>query len=191
MQMILTHDNRPLIQHLTVDEAIGILRAFGWYPLRAPKPLAIAPASPTAPHRPEQPSLALDVPPAAPAAPAASAPSPVASPAPATEAPHGVGVHPAGPEELAQLVRVMCEVRSAAWLARKLKLSPSQVNRMAKGTRGASPLTLEKLHALAVAAWGVSTCRDYDWAAMKAACAARAHNLPKAWRQTTDKPEGV
>ena len=190
MQMILTHDNRPLIQHLTTDEAIAILLAFGGYPVRtAARAMPVA-AAPVAAGRPGQPELALDVAGGVPAAPAAKdTPVPASAPAaPAVEAhkgAHGQGTHPEGYAEIAVVVDTLTEggqPQQIRRLATKLGISNRQTIHLLERTRGTSPVVLAKLRQVAAATLGITACTQYDWRAMEAAVAQRARRCPMARR---------
>lgn len=193
MQMLLTSDGRPIIQHITVDEAIAILLAFGGYPVRPAARAMPAAAAPVAAGRPEQQVLALDLAGAVPAAPAANATPPAASPAaaPAAEAhlsakgAHGAGRHPEGYAEIATVVATLTadgQPRLVRGLAGKLGISTRQVIHLLERTRGTSPMVLARLRQAASSALGVTACTQYDWHAMEAAVAARARHLPKSRR---------
>lgn len=152
MQLLFTHDNRPLLQNLTVDEAVGVLRGLDLWPmpprartekrkdgkteapLREPVPApaakampvpASALASPAAeahPHRPVQPDLLREPAPTPTAKAMPVAASPLA--APATEA-HKGAKHGAGkhPEGYAEIALVVDQLTAGG--------KPMQVRRLA------------------------------------------------------------
>ncbi len=205
MQILITHDGRPILQNVTVDEALAFVHGYGGAGATAggkaaPVPVAWIHHGRSTRRGLRRVGVLFREPTTVEKATATAEPLPVpgtpALPGMGTDAAseptgrrptvHGEGTHPAGPQGLAGIVqRVLCAIggnKPARRLAKRLGISASQVQRLTRGNRGTSPKVL-------VALAGVSEelkipVSPEVWLDIQMETRARSRHLPKAWRAT-------
>lgn len=185
MQILITNDGRPILQNVTVPEALAFVA--GYEGLR-PVPMRQAvPGKPERPGLPALPQMNVKTSRRQPSSPALPGildqvpPRPLTATVPRTDRkPHARGEHPYGPIELTSFIQQIENRRNRHWLARKLGVSTSMIRHLALADRGTSPRTLEKIFRVLEEEQIPITTETME--RLREKTAARAHRLPKTWR---------